>query len=128
MKEFDPTKPVNVDDLESVEEIDRKFEMMSAECCLEMSANYGAWDKKYEFLPELKRDNFHDAEFIYNGIRYYFSGWWLLEWEENGEEKDMIFDTKEEFLTAPIFDGKTIEEIADQIKFFDVYLEPGAYE
>lgn len=81
----------------------------------------------YKFLPELKRDDFEDADFTYNGIKYSFSGWWLLEWEENGEEKDMIFDTKEEFLAAPIFDGKTIEEIAEQITDFDVYLRPGAY-
>ena len=39
-----------------------------------------------------------------------------------------VFDTKEEFLAAPIFDGKTIEEIADQITDYDVCLEPGAYE
>ena len=35
---------VNVDDLGSVEEIDRKFEMMSAECAEEMAKNYGAPD------------------------------------------------------------------------------------
>lgn len=82
----------------------------------------------YKFLPELKRDKFHSAEFTYNGIKYYFSGWWLLEWEENGEEKYLEFDTKEEFLSALIFDGKTIEEIVDQITDFDVSLEPGACE
>ena len=82
----------------------------------------------YKFLPELKRDDFHDAEFTYNGITYTFAGWWILCWEENGEEKDMIFDTKEEFFAAPIFDGKTIEEIAEQITDFDISLEPGAYE
>lgn len=81
----------------------------------------------YKFLTELKRDDFEDADFIYNGIKYYFSGWWLLEWEENGEEKHLDFDTKEEFLVAPIFDGKTIEEIADQITDFNVCLRPGAY-
>lgn len=82
----------------------------------------------YKFLPELKRDNFEDADFTYSGIKYYFSGWWLLEWEENGEEKHLEFDTKEEFLAAPIFDGKTIEEIADQITDFNVCLQPGAYD
>lgn len=80
----------------------------------------------YKFLPELKRDNLHSAEFTYNGIEYWFAGWWVLGWEENGEEKLLEFDTKEEFLSAPIFDGKTIEEIADQITDFDVSLEPGA--
>ena len=81
----------------------------------------------YKFLTELKRDDFHDAEFIYNGITYQFAGWWILVWEESGEEKNVIFDTKEEFLAAPVFDGKTIEEIADQITEFDVSLEPGAF-
>ena len=127
MHEFDSAKSINVDDLD-IEEIERKFEMLSPEGVLEMARNFGAPPPSYEFLSELKRDNFHDAEFVYNGIKYYFSGWWLLEWEENGEEKDMVFDTKEAFLVAPIFDGKTIEEVADQIKYYDIYLEPGAYE
>lgn len=78
-------------------------------------------------VRELKRNNFHDANFIYNGIKYYFSGWWLLEWEENGEEKYLDFETKEEFLSAPVFDGKTIKEIANKITDFNVCLEPGAY-
>lgn len=82
----------------------------------------------YNFLPELKKENFHDAEFTYKGTVYTFAGWWILAWEENGKEKDIIFDTKEEFLAAPIFDGKTIEEIAEEITDYDVSLEPGAYE
>lgn len=81
----------------------------------------------YKFLPELKRDNFEDAEFTYNGIKYWFAGWWILGWEENGVEKSLEFDTKEEFFAAPIFDGKTIEEIADRITDYEVYLRPGAY-
>ena len=80
-----------------------------------------------KFLTELKRDNFEEAMFTYNRIEYAFSGWWLLEWEENGEEKDMTFDTKEEFLAATVFDGQTIEEIADRITDYNVYLKPGAY-
>ena len=81
-----------------------------------------------KFLQELKMENFHDAEFTYNGITYCFAGWWILGWEENGEERDVIFDTKEEFLAAPVFDGKTIEEIADQITDYEISLEPGACE
>ena len=38
---------VNIDDLDSVEEIDRKFEMMSAECAEEMAKNYGAPNVKH---------------------------------------------------------------------------------
>ena len=80
-----------------------------------------------KFLTELKRDDFEEAEFTYNGIKYDFSGWWILEWEENGEEKYIIFGTKEDFIAAAIFDGKTIEEVARQITDYDVYLRPGAY-
>lgn len=47
MKEFDPTKPINVDDLDS-EAIDRKFEMMSAEGAKEMAKNFGAPNAKYD--------------------------------------------------------------------------------
>jgi hypothetical protein len=127
MHEFDPTKPINVDDLD-IDEIERKFEMLSPEGVLEMAQNFGSPPPSYAFLPELKRDNFRDAEFVYNGIKYWFAGWWILGWEANGEEQTLEFDTKEEFLSAPIFDGKTIEEIADQIKYYDICLEPGAYE
>ena len=127
MKNFDPTKPINVDDLD-IEEIERKFEMLSPEGAREMARNFGSPPPSYKLVPELKRSDFHAAEFVYNSITYQFSGWWLLEWEENGEEKHLEFDTKDDFLSAPIFDGKTIEEIAEQIIYYDVMLEPGAYE
>ena len=38
---------VNVDDFD-IDEIDRKFEMMSAEGAKEMAKNYGAPDAKYD--------------------------------------------------------------------------------
>ena len=38
---------VNVDDFD-IDEIDRKFEMMSAEGAREMAKNYGAPDAKYD--------------------------------------------------------------------------------
>ena len=38
---------VNADDFD-VDEIDRKFEMMSAECAKEMAKNYGAPNAKYD--------------------------------------------------------------------------------
>lgn len=80
-----------------------------------------------KFLTELKRDNFEEADFVYNGIKYGFSGWWLLEWEENGEEKYLEFDSKDEFLAAHLFDGKTIEDVGGHITDYEVYLRPGAY-
>lgn len=48
MKKFDPTKPVNIEDLESVEEIDRLFEKLGTAGVKEMAKNYGA--------PELQDD------------------------------------------------------------------------
>ena len=47
MKEIDPTKPVNVDDID-IDEIDRKFELLSAEGAREMAKNYGAPNAKYD--------------------------------------------------------------------------------
>lgn len=38
---------VNADDCD-IDEIDRKFEMMSAECAKEMAKNYGAPNAKYD--------------------------------------------------------------------------------
>lgn len=38
---------VNVDDID-IDEIDRKFEMLSAEGAREMAKNYGAPDAKYD--------------------------------------------------------------------------------
>lgn len=38
---------VNAEDFD-IDEIDRKFEMMSAECAKEMARNYGAPDAKYD--------------------------------------------------------------------------------
>ena len=43
MKNFDPTKPINVEDLDH-EAIERKFEMLSPEGAKEMAKNFGAPD------------------------------------------------------------------------------------
>lgn len=45
--EKDYSKGVNVDDFD-IDEIDRKFEMLSAEGAKEMAKNYGAPDAKYD--------------------------------------------------------------------------------
>ena len=49
MKEYPVGKDVvvNVDDVD-IDEIDRKFEMLSAEGAKEMAKNYGAPDVKYD--------------------------------------------------------------------------------
>jgi hypothetical protein len=111
-----------------IEELDRKFEMLSPEGVREMAMNFGSPPPTYEFLPEMKRDDFYGAEFVYNGITYQYASLCILSWNEKGKEKSITFDTKEAFFNAPVFDGKTIEEIADQIKYYDVMLDPEDYE
>jgi len=54
------------------------------------------------------------------------SGWWILEVFKDEGKKDKvsstIFESKEDFLSAKIFDGKSIREIDDsKIKIFEVY-------
>lgn len=43
MKKFDPTKPINIDDID-IEAIERKFEKLSPEGVKEMAKNFGAPD------------------------------------------------------------------------------------
>ena len=62
--------------------------------------------------------------FTYKGIRYDFVGWWGLNWEEDGEDKWLDFQSKKDFRKAPIFDGKTIMEIADQVTDVSIDLDP----
>ena len=127
MHEFDPTKPINADDLD-IEEIERKFEMLSPEGVLEMARNFGSPPPNYELLPEMMRDDFYGAEFVYKGVTYQFTSMCVLSQRGKGEEDNIIFNTKEEFFAAPIFDGKPFAEIAEQIIYYDVMLDPGADE
>ena len=68
-------------------------------------------------LYELNNPKLHAAYFTYKGKRYVFSGWWLLEWD-NGDKE---YDTIEEFLNDPIFEGKRLEEVINETSdvFFD---------
>jgi hypothetical protein len=77
-----------------------------------------------DFKDCLKSYRLHDVGFTYRGKRYEFSGWWMLWWEENGEEKTLEFDSKKDFRIAPIFDGKTVMEIADEVIDVDIFLDP----
>lgn len=74
----------------------------------------------------LKRDKVELIEFEYNKKTYVLSGWWILEVFKDEGKKDKvsstIFESKEDFLSAKIFDGKSIREIDDsKIKIFEVY-------
>ncbi len=49
-------KSVNTDDY-NIEEIDAKFEKMSAECAKEMAKNYGMWTPKEPTKKTVKKHN-----------------------------------------------------------------------
>lgn len=74
--------------------------------------------KEEDIVTTILRDDFHAVNFDVNGIHYCFSGWWLL--DIDGEEKE--YDSKEEFLNDPIFDGKTLSEV--KAENIDVELNP----
>ena len=131
----DYTKGITIDEMDG-EAIDKKFEMLSADEAKMMARNFGAPDALYDLLAEIKRDGFCWSEFIYNGVKYWFydefifrkkeirTGRWILRSEENGVRKDIPFSTKNEFLSAPVFNGNTMEEIADQIPDYELSREP----
>ena len=73
-----------------------------------------------DFISVFHKHNFHAAYFTYKGKRYSFSGWWLLDWGVG----DKFYDSIDEFLSDPFFDGKRLEEILDQISDPDYDLEP----
>ena len=64
------------------------------------------------------------ADFTYKGIAYSLIDGWMLCWEENGEPDEDVFGSQEEFCKSPIFDGKTIEEIAHELQAIRVDLPP----
>ena len=76
-----------------------------------------------DFMNCLKSYRLHAVDFTYKGIRYSFYGWWGLSWSENGEEKELYFHSKKDFRNAPIFDGKTVMDIAYQVTDVDIDLE-----
>ena len=77
-----------------------------------------------DFKNCLKNYRLHSVSFTYKGTRYDFVGWWGLNWEEDGEDKWLDFHSKKDFRKAPIFDGKTIMEIADQVTDVSIDLDP----
>lgn len=132
----DYSQGINVDDMDS-EAIDRKFEMMSAEDAKMMARNFGAPDALYNLLAEIKRDDFHWAEFAYNGVKYWVydeylysgdepqpTGQWIARSEGSDKLRWFVYGTKEELMAAPVFDGKTLEEMADQITDYELSREP----
>ena len=68
----------------------------------------------------IRNENVHAAFFSYNGKRFVFSGWWLLDWGD-GEKK---YESREAFLSDPFFDGRTLDEIAGEVTDVDYELNP----
>lgn len=77
-----------------------------------------------QFITALKDGQIENARFVFRGIHYELVDGWMLIWKKDGEDDEFIFDSDEEILTAPIFDGKTIVEISDQLTEIRVDLEP----
>lgn len=134
MKE-DKVLSINVDDIpqEEVDAFEKYLEGMTQEEAKLYARNFGAPDALYDLMAEIKRDVFCWAEFIYNGVKYWLyaesifsgdelqpTGQWILRSEGNGKLRHMVYGTKEELIAAPEFDGKTIEEIADQIPDYEI--------
>ncbi len=71
-------------------------------------------------VEEIRNESFHAVNFYYKGTNYTFSGWWMLDWGE-GEK---LYDSKEEFLSDPFFDGRTFENALDDMTDFDFEFEP----
>lgn len=145
MEEYKPfevpegTLSINVDDIpqEQIDAFEKYLEGMTQEEAKLYARNFGAPDALYDLLLEIKRDDFQWAEFIYNGVKYWLyaesvfsgnepqtTGQWILRSEGNDKLRHIVFGTKEELIAAPEFDGKTIEEIADQITDYELSREP----
>ncbi len=73
-----------------------------------------------DIIEAIRDPKMHAMHFEYNGIEYVFSGWWILEWDSGDKEYDSI----EDFITDPFFDGKTFLDISTGIKEYWMDKEP----
>lgn len=81
--------------------------------------------QEIEELKEcLKSYRLYSVTFSYKNVRYVFVKKWYLIWEDQGEEKELAFQSKKEFREAPIFDGKTILDILEQLEDIEIDLDP----
>lgn len=83
------------------------------------------WEEEQDedIITTILRNDFHAITFEYDNEEYVFSGWWVL---DIGEDDDNYkeYDSKEEFLDDPIFNGKTLKEIVNDVEIIIVELEP----
>ncbi len=66
---------------------------------------------------------FQAVDFVWRGVSYEFTGYWVLfSYNEGEDDKDIaFFDRATDFLEAKLFDGKTILEIEDDISEVDYH-------
>lgn len=85
-------------------------------------------NEKIDLVAVIRRHNFHAAYFTFRGTQYIFSGWWILDWskldEQDDDSKYKIYDTVDDFLSDPFFDGKTLAQVQDELTGVDYDLEP----
>ena len=90
----------------SMMRIIERIEALSAECDDAEVKGKMDYDEIYRLIMDPR---FHAVNFLYKGEPFGFAGWWMLYWGEDGEfAKD--YDSKEEFLADPVFDGRTLRE------------------
>lgn len=70
---------------------------------------------------EMLANNFHCMDFVYNGIECQLAGWYVLVFGDDRDNR-YEFDTPEEVFTAKVFDGRTLEEVFDELEDLDVTL------
>lgn len=74
-----------------------------------------------EFLFYLHHEDFHAVEFKWRGKEYAYAGWWIICWGHRDNtgmyinEGNKIYDTIDEWLSDPLFDGKTLQEVWDEV-------------
>lgn len=74
-----------------------------------------------DVVKRIKSPRFHAAHFVFEGTQFIFSGWWVLDWVTGYKDYESI----DEFLDDPIFNGKKLEDVADQLT--DVWYETEPY-
>lgn len=77
-----------------------------------------------QFVVSLKDSQIENARFVFWGVHYEIIDGWMLIWKKDGEDDEFIFDSDEEIISAPLFDGKTLVEISEQLTEIRVDLAP----
>lgn len=82
-----------------------------------------------DIIKAVMNEAMHGITFEYKGIQYIISGYWMIEGYKDAEhdtyEKvipgtEYFYPTKEELIAAKIFNGRSLLDIADEIKILDI--------